>query len=115
MILIWGMTVITVTEALTASRNLKSDEPKTIIIGGGFYYEFELDLEPLDSGLTIEAASGEKPVLYSGRLVTNWEKDGKFYTAKLDGVKDITWDFRNLVVNDKLRPRAWYSLVNCYM
>ena len=66
----------------------------------------EIVLEPEDSGLTIEAFPGEKPILYGGRPVTNWEKDGKFYSAELEGVKDKTWDFRLLVVNNETRPRA---------
>ena len=96
----------TITKARDAARKSKAEVPKKIVIRGGNYYEVELVLKPDDSGLTIEAYPGEKPILYGGRPVTNWEKDGKFYSAKLEGVKDRTWDFRTLVVDNELRPRA---------
>jgi len=96
----------TLMKARDAARKLKAEEPKKIIVRGGLYYEVELALGPEDSGLTIEAYPGEKPVLYGGRPITNWEKDGNFYSAKLEGVKDRTWDFRLLLVNNEMRPRA---------
>ena len=96
----------TILKARDTARKSKAEEPKKIVLRGGNYYEVEIVLEPEDSGLTIEAAPGERPVLYGGRRITNWEKDGKFYTAKLEGVKDRTWDFRLLVVNNESRPRA---------
>ena len=96
----------TILKARDTARKSKAEEPKKIVLRGGNYYEVEIVLEPEDSGLTIEAAPGEKPILYGGRPVTNWEKDGDFYSAKLDGVKDRTWDFRTLVVDNESRPRA---------
>jgi len=96
----------TIMKARDAARSVKTEKPRKIILRGGAYYEVEVVLEPVDSGLTIEAAPGETPVLYGGRMVTNWEKDGDFYAAKLEGVKDRTWDFRLILVNDEMRPRA---------
>ena len=96
----------TLLKARDAARSASPDAPKKIIVRGGAYYEVELALGPEDSGLTIEGAPGEKPVLYGGRRVTNWEKDGDFYSASLTDVKDRKWDFRNIVVNDEWRPRA---------
>ncbi len=93
-------------KARNAARKSKAEVPKIIIVRGGSYYEAEVVLESEDSGLTIEAYPGEKPVLYGGRPVKNWEKDGKYYVAKLEGVKDRTWDFRLLLVNNESRPRA---------
>ena len=98
----------TLTKAVEASREEKAATTKTIIVGGGAYFETNVVLTPQDSGLTIKAAPGEKPILYGGRPVTGWQKDGDFYSAKLDGVKERTWDFRSLIVNDGMRPRARY-------
>lgn len=96
----------TLLKARDAARKSKADAPRTIIVRGGSYYETELTLGPEDSGLTIEAYPGEKPVLYGGRRITNWVRDGEFYSAGLDGVGDRSWDFRVLVVDNQARPRA---------
>jgi len=96
----------TLMKARDAARISTADSPKKLILRGGSYYETELVLEPEDSGLTIEAYPGEKPVLYGGRPVKNWKREGEFYTAKIEGVRDRTWDFRLLVVNNKSRSRA---------
>ena len=93
-------------KARNAARAIRFDTHKKIVLLGGKYYEFDLYLEQVDTGLTIESASGEKVVLYGGRRITNWVKEGKFFTAHLDGVKDRTWDFHMIEVNGKIRPRA---------
>jgi len=95
----------TFARAIAVARDLSPGE-KTITVHGGSYYGAEVVLTAADSGLTIEAAPGERPVLYGGLPVVSWEKEGAFYTAKLDGTQDGTWDFRTLVVNDETRPRA---------
>ncbi|MFA6471943.1 MAG: right-handed parallel beta-helix repeat-containing protein [Candidatus Latescibacterota bacterium] len=96
----------TVAAAIEKSRKLKPGIEKEIILSGGDYYEVLIHLCPQDSGLKIKAAPGEIPVLYGGRQVTGWEKDGNFFTAPLKGVKERTWDFRSLIVNDRMRNRA---------
>jgi hypothetical protein len=97
----------TLTKARDAARQLGTNQARRIVVRGGKYYEVSLTLGPQDSGLTIEAASGEKPILHGGRPVKGWEKDGeKFYAAGLPGVKERTWDFRVLVVDGTMRPRA---------
>ena len=97
----------TLVRARDAARKAGPGTAKRIIVEAGEYFDVSLVLEPQDSGLTIEAAPGGRPVLYGGRRVTNWRKDGdKFYAAELPGVKEGTWDFRTLVVDGKLRPRA---------
>jgi hypothetical protein len=46
-------------------------------------------------------------VLYGGRRITQWRRDGdRFWTADLPGVREGTWDFRALVVDGRLAPRA---------
>ncbi len=97
----------TLERARDAVRALKKGEPRCIVMRGGDYYGVSLVLEPQDSGLAIQAASGETPVVYGGKPVIGWQKDGdKFFAADIPGVKDRTWDFRSLVVNGELRPRA---------
>ena len=97
----------TLVRARDAARQLGSNQVRRIIVRGGSYYGVSLLLDRQDSGLAIVAAPGEKPMLYGGRQVTGWEKDGdKFYAAKLPGVTDRTWDFRSLVINDQPRYRA---------
>ncbi len=101
--------VATLTKARDILRAGPAGEAKTIVIRGGKYYDVRLELTPEDSGLTVRAEEGEDVVLYGGRRVTGWEKDGEnFYAAPLPGVKEGTWDFRALVVNDGYRLRARY-------
>jgi parallel beta-helix repeat protein len=97
----------TLTRARDAARQAGTQAARRIVVRGGRYYDVSLDLDPRDSGLAIVAAPNEKPLLHGGRRVTGWEKDGdRFYAAQLPGVAERTWDFRLLVVNDQLRPRA---------
>jgi hypothetical protein len=97
----------TLERARDAARELKPDAERRIVVRGGTYYNVALVLELADSGLAIEAAAGETPALYGGRRVTGWQKDGeKFWAAMLPGVKEGTWDFRSLVIDGELRPRA---------
>ena len=97
----------TLVRARDAARQLGSSQVRRIVVRGGKYYDVSLELGPQDSGLTIEAAPGETPALYGGRLVSGWEKDGdRFYAAKLPDVKERKVDFRLLLVNDQVRPRA---------
>lgn len=108
----------TLLKARDAARKVTSSAYKKIIVRGGKYYKVSVILEPIDSGLIIKAEQDEKPVLYGGRSVTNWVKDGeKFYSAAVPGVKEGIWDFRALVVNDGWRSRARYpdtgSLSHC--
>jgi hypothetical protein len=96
----------TIAVAIEKSRELKTGTDKEIILSGGDYYGVQVHLGPQDSGLKIKAASGEIPVLYGGRQITGWGKDGDFYAVPLEGVKERIWDFRNLIVNDGMRNRA---------
>jgi len=93
--------------ARDAIRKMAGDGDKRIVVHGGAYWDVSLTLGPEDSGLTIEAAQGESPVLYGGKRVTDWHKDGeKFYAAKLPGVSEGKRDFRTLIVADEFAPRA---------
>ncbi len=91
-----------------AARKVDTKVPRRIFVQEGLYFlNKPLVLTDKDSGLTIEAASGARVVLYGGRNVTGWEKDGeKFYSAALPDVKQGKWDFRALVVNGRFCQRA---------
>ena len=94
--------------ACRAAGKLSAGEPPKIVIQEGWYFLDEtLTLDGDYSGLTIEAAPGANVCLCGGRKVTGWKKDGqRFYSAELPGVKNGQWDFRALIVNGNLRPRA---------
>jgi len=97
----------TLERARDAARQAGAHLNRRIVVRGGRYYEVSLTLGPQDSGLSIEALQGEKPALLGGCRVVGWQKDGdRFYAAKLPGVKEGAWDFRCLVVNGEIRPRA---------
>jgi len=100
----------TLARARDAVRQLPADAPKRIIVRGGKYFGVKLLLTARDSGLVVEAAAGEKPILYGGVLVANWEKDGDgFYSAPLpsphfDGKSGV----RMLQVDEVMASRARY-------
>jgi hypothetical protein len=98
----------TLQAACQAARKAETRGGRTILIQAGDYFLSEpVALTPQDSGLTIEAASGEKACLYGGREVSGWEPDGDgLYAASLPGIKEGTWDFRALIVNGRYCPRA---------
>jgi len=94
---------------LQATRQIKGNVRKCLMVGAGRYYEVNLALAAQDSGLTISARPGAKVCLYGGRRITGWQTDGaKFWSAAIPKVKDGQWDFRALVVNGRLARRARY-------
>ncbi|NOX54961.1 MAG: hypothetical protein GXP27_11105, partial [Planctomycetes bacterium] len=53
------------------------------------------------------AAAGARVVLYGGRRITGWRRDGdRFWAADLPDVASGKWDFRLLVVDGRMAPRA---------
>jgi len=105
----------TFTRARDLLRKASDAAPKKMIVRGGEYYDVALELGPEDSGLVIQAAQGETPVLYGGRLVTGWQQDGEhpgenpgenLYAAQLPEVQGGAWDFRMLQVNGRFCTRA---------
>ncbi|MCL5996756.1 MAG: right-handed parallel beta-helix repeat-containing protein [Chloroflexi bacterium] len=95
--------------ARDAARTLGPAAPKRIVVRGGVYYDVSLQLDACDSGLMVEAASGEVPVLYGGHPITNWARDPldeRFWVAKLPAVTAGQYDFRMLQVNGRFCPRA---------
>ena len=99
----------TIEKARDALRGMATDEPKNIIIREGKYYDVSVTFTAEEAGLTVAAERGENAILYGGRPVKGWEKDGEdFYAADVQGVNERKWDFRSLVVNDGYRLRARY-------
>lgn len=91
--------------ACVAAR--ESAGPRVVVLAGGRYYDVGVTLGPEDAGLTIEAAPGESPVLYGGRPITGWQRDDNgWLVADLPEVQAGAWDFRLLVVQGRLCPRA---------
>lgn len=99
---------LTSLDAARDAARKAGDGPHRIVVMPGEYFlaqPFELDAR--DNGLTVEAGQGGPVVLYGGRLVTGWRRDGqRFWCADLPGVKEGTWDFRALVVNGRMPDRA---------
>ncbi len=91
-----------------ATRKLGTKQFRKVVVQGGEYFlDKPLVLTDRDAGLRIESAPGAKVYIYGGRKVDGWKRDGeKFYSARLPGVKDGSWDFRALVVNGRFCRRA---------
>ncbi len=97
---------VTPADDLAAAIIRARDGDRQVLLHGGAYAEVALTLTPDDSGLTLAAAPGETPVLYGGRRLTGWTQQGDWWSAAVPEVRDGAWDFRHLVVNGGLRPRA---------
>ena len=91
---------------LSRAADPAPDAGRRIVLRGGDYFDTYVELDSRDSGLTIEAAPEETPVLYGGCPVTGWQQDGPLWVADVPGVKDRTRDFRSLLVNGRYAPRA---------
>ncbi len=104
----------TLARARDAARTVSASQARSILVRGGNYYNVRLTLGPQDSGLTVEAAPGERPVLHGGQPIRGWQKDGDhFYAAALpafpvlpDRAASDGWQIRALQVNGQWRPRA---------
>ena len=94
--------------ARAAARAGDGDAPRRILVQGGNYFlPRPLVLGPEDSGLSLEATTGEAAVLYGGRRIAEWQRDGeRVWSARLPRVAEGKWDFRMLVVNGRFCARA---------
>ncbi len=102
-----GQPFASLTAARDAARKAGAGPHRIVVQPGAYYLTQTLELDARDNGLTIEAAQPGKAVLYGGLPVTGWRRDGeKFWCADVAGVKEGTLDFRALVVNGRLPPRA---------
>jgi hypothetical protein len=96
----------TVRRAVETARALGTDVERRIIVSGGRYTDVAVTLDGRDSGLTIEAAEGEAPILCGGRQITGWREEGRFWVADLPDSAGVMRDARMLEVNGRFCPRA---------
>ena len=97
----------TIGAAIAASRKDKATAKRILLAPGRHYVSDMVVVDSRDAGLTIEGAGAGKTIVYGGERVTGWHKDGeRFWAADAPEVKTGKWDFRALVVNDRLCPRA---------
>lgn len=104
--------------ARDAARHFKTTFSKRIVVRGGKSYNVCLVLGPEDSGLTLEGAPGETPILYGGQPITGWVKEeGGLVSAPLPplptsyptaGISSRLdkWEVRMLLVDGKAAPMA---------
>jgi len=86
------------------------DAQRVVLRGGTYLMPEPLVLTPANSKLTIEAYTGEQPILSGGRRIENWRKE-KFvgrdvFVADVPGVKEGERFFRQLWINDARATRA---------
>ena len=105
----------TLEAARDAARKAGAGPHAIAVAPGAFFLAKPLELDARDNGLTLEAASTNRPVLYGGQPVTGWRRDGEaFWSAELPGVQEGAWDFRALVVNGRLAERAVFPGTNAF-
>lgn len=93
--------------ALEASRKLQGRARRIVFEKGHHHLRQALALDARDSMLALEGAGAGATVLHGGVPVTGWRKDGeRFWVADLPGAKTGERDFRALVVEGRLCPRA---------
>jgi hypothetical protein len=100
--------VASLAQAVALSRRVEAGRPRRIVLAAGTYWLDEpIDLGPDDSGLSIEAAKDGKAIVYGGRRVTGWHRDGEtFWAAALPRSGQRPWDFRMVVVDGRMGSRA---------
>ena len=97
----------TLSAARDAARKAGAGPHQIVMLPGDYYLEKTLELNARDNGLTIETAGTNSVVLYGGKPVAGWRRDGeKFWCADLPDVKAGKWDFRAFVVNGRMPERA---------
>jgi hypothetical protein len=108
----------TLARAIEAARRAPAAPPHRVVLQGGSYFNTSVTLGPEHSGIAIEAAPGEKPVLYGGQPLGGWESDGdRFFSAPLpefpsnraaepgpDALRG--WEVRMLLVDGRMAKRA---------
>ncbi len=93
--------------ARDAARKAAAGPHKIVLLQGEYFRLSPFELDARDNDLTVESAGTNRVVLYGGRQVKGWRRDGeKFWCADLPEVKAGKWDFRGLVVNGRMPERA---------
>ncbi|MCC6364446.1 MAG: right-handed parallel beta-helix repeat-containing protein [Bryobacterales bacterium] len=90
-------------DAVRAQRSRGASGPFTVRIRGGrYFFQEPLALSSQDSGVTWEAAPGERVLLSGGRVITGWKKgSGSIWTADAGAQP-----FRQLFVSGRRAQRA---------
>jgi hypothetical protein len=101
----------TLARAVSAAREWRHTavvEPVTVVLRGGTYRLSEtVTLGPGDSGLTIEAAPGETPVVSGGCVVTGWKPfRGAILQADLSALDLPDLAFQELYYDGHRQPLA---------
>ena len=91
--------------SLSRAVRLAQAGDKRVVVHAGTYHDAALTLSAGESGMMIDAAPGERPVLLGGVRLEGWRKvDGRLWAAELP--KGREWEVRLLSVNGQVRPRA---------
>ena len=91
--------------AVEAARSVPQANARRILIRGGNYWGVAVRLNAADSGLVISGEPESDPVLYGGQMVSGFEPEGdRFWAADVPATAPV--DFRVLVVNGRMAPRA---------
>lgn len=123
--------VATLRRALDRVRNIREadrgrDNPVEILVADGRYELAQpIVIDPADSGTAqsptvIRAAAGARPIFSGGRVIGGWSvhaaDGGTRWTVALPEVKEGTWNFSQLFVNDQRRFRpvhpasGWHTI-----
>jgi len=93
--------------ARDAARKAAAGPRRIALLPGDYFLAKTFELNAQDNGLTVEADENGTATLYGGTRVTLWRPDGeRFWCADLPEVQEGTWDFRAVVVDGRLAPRA---------
>ncbi|MBT3380562.1 MAG: hypothetical protein HN742_10450 [Lentisphaerae bacterium] len=100
-------------DAVRERRAAQPNHPITVLFRGGVYPITEtVVFTPADSGtatapIRYAAYPGEEPVLWGGRRIQGWRKEGNgIYSVELPEVRAGTWDFRQLFADNQRLTRA---------
>jgi hypothetical protein len=92
------------------SKARASERPVSILLADGRYELGEpLKFGPADSGLTLRAVPGARPVFSGGRRITGWVQDPAkpgLWRVTLPEVRDGAWYFHQLFVDGQRAQRA---------
>ncbi len=99
-------------ERVKEVRKNEGDKTIKIILRGGEYFVSKpIIIEPEHSGkesapTIFENYPEEKPIISSGKKITSWKKEDKWYVAEIEDVRDGKWRFYSLWVNGERRQPA---------
>lgn len=101
--------------AVAASRQAGTGPRRVALLPGEHAVTKTITLTDADAGFTLEGLGKERPLLHGGRLLTNWRRDGDtFWAADVPEAKGGGWDFRVLVVDGRIAPRARLPEEGCF-